>query len=152
MSESLVVKCGGNIVHFRPSQPGPKVVSRWSGELEESRQEFVSKASKWVVTVLLPVYGMRFVHSAVAATQSVSQIRAGFDQLFNVFTALAEPVLWFYALTACIMMATGKNKEVGWGRLKNVGYGYIGITLLPTFFSFMRWIAHIIQGAISIGG
>lgn len=79
--------------------------------------------------------------------QGAENIRQAFQQLIEVATAIAEPILWFYALGACIMMATGKNKQLGWDRLKTVGYAYVVIALLPTCFAFLRWIATLIQSS-----
>ncbi|MMZ43628.1 hypothetical protein D1872_51910 [compost metagenome] len=142
----LVVKCGNKIVYERQ-----EVQSRWTGELEESRQEFVAKSSRWVSAALGVVYSYKLagsVSAAAAAITSAEKIRQGFMQIIDVFTAIAEPILWFYAVTACILMATGKNKDMGWDRLKRVGYAYIFIAMLPTFFSFLRWIAEMLRGAI----
>jgi hypothetical protein len=97
------------------------------------------------------VYSFKLATSASAAVAVVSQgdkIREGFMQIIDVFTAIAEPILWFYAVTACVLMATGKNKDLGWDRLKRVGYSYIFIALLPTFFAFLRWMAEMLKGAI----
>lgn len=144
---ALVIRCGEKVVYERLSV----VESRWDGEIEESRKQFVAKSSKWAVAVLGFVYSGKFatsVSAAAAALSSADKIRQGFMQIIDVFTAIAEPILWFYAVTACILMATGRSKEAGWDRLKRVGYAYIFIALLPTFFSFLRWMAVMLSGAI----
>jgi hypothetical protein len=141
---SLVVRCGNKVVY-------EKTQSRWTGEVEENRKEFVAKSSRWVAACMGGVYSLKFATAVSAAAKVVDsgeKIRQGFMQIIDVFTAIAEPVLWFYAVTACILMATGKNKDAGWDRLKRVGYSYIFIALLPTFFSFLRWIAAMLKGAI----
>lgn len=126
-----------------------EVASRWSGEVEESRKVFVGKLSDWFITAVLAnhVMGAPKVYAESTTDANVDRIRAGFETLLDVFTALAEPILWFYALTACILIAT-KNKETGFNRLKHVAYAYAGIALLPAFFSLLRWIAEMIKGAI----
>lgn len=145
---TLVARCGGKVVLEKQLE----VKSRWTGEIEENRKKVVAKSSIWVMAA---VYGYKFTMSTLdsiayaSAPSSADQIRKGFMQIIDVFTAITEPILWFYAITACILMATGKNKELGWGRLKNVGYAYIFITLLPTFFSFLRWVAQLVGGAIA---
>lgn len=155
----MVVKCGELTVFSKPVvdvqiKKEIKVESRWSGDLEESRKSLVGKIVEWIFpTVVMTKLTMVVPPSILAATAGnvgASQIRDGFMQLLDVFTAIAEPILWFYALTACILMAT-KNKQAGLDRLKQVGYAYAGIALLPTFFAFLRWIAAIIKGAITLG-
>lgn len=141
----MVVRCGGKIVLGEPQL----VQSRWTGSVEESRQKFIAKSSKWVSVILAGEYALRFASSVHAATSSSDKIRTGFMQIIDVFTAIAEPILWFYALTACILMATGRNKDLGWDRLKRVGYSYIFIAMLPTFFAFLRWMAVMLKDAIS---
>ncbi|MNI25138.1 hypothetical protein D3C73_787770 [compost metagenome] len=142
--DSLVVRCGNKIVYERAT-------SRWSGEVEENRQEFIQKSSKLVSSILISTYSMKFASSVLAAAPTISsgdKIRQGFMQIIDVFTAVAEPILWFYALTACVLMATGRNKELGWDRLKRVGYSYIFISMLPTFFAFLRWLAVMLKDAL----
>ena len=145
---TLVARCGNKVVYERT------VESKWTGEIEEYRQQTIQKSGK---IILACVYGYKFATSvgpavALAAdTSSADQIRKGFMQIIEVFTAITEPILWFYAITACILMATGKNKDVGWAKLKNVGYAYVFITLLPTFFVFLRWVAKLVGGAIATG-
>ncbi len=68
---------------------------------------------------------MAHLRCLAAGVDSADKIRRGFHDIIDVFTALAEPILWFYALTACVLIAT-KNKNAGWERLKNVGYAYAG--------------------------
>lgn len=88
------------------------------------------------------------VYAAVSGTpSSIDEIRRAFEQLMDIATAIAEPILWFYALTSLILMATGKSKMLGWSRLKNVGYAYIGMTMLPTIFAFLRWVSTILKSA-----
>jgi Na+/H+-dicarboxylate symporter len=151
----MVAKCGGQVVLTKPVVDTKlkeiKVTSRWSGELEESRKTLVSKVAEWifpgvVMTKLTMAVGTH-TFAATSAMAGAEGIRQGFMQLLDVFTAIAEPILWFYALTACILMAT-KNKQAGWDRLKQVGYAYAGIALLPTFFAFVRYIAEIIKHSI----
>lgn len=151
----LIARCGGRVV-FEKSP----VTSRWTGEVEERRRDFVEKASNVLTAVILgTLYSFKLGSSTVdAATRlmaphtvsSADKIREGFMKLVDVFTAISEPILWFYALTACILMATGKNKEAGWTRLKNVGYAYIFISLLPAFFTFLRWVAKLVGDAIQL--
>lgn len=141
----MIVTCGGRTVY------DSEVKSRWTGEIEENRKKFVGLFGK-VMTALAPtMYLSARIGTAVLAAQGGDQIRTGFMAVIDVFTAIAEPILWFYALIGCIMMATGKNRDEGWARLKNVGYAYIAIALLPTFFSLMRWIATLVKGSIHIG-
>lgn len=158
MSE-MVARCGGTVVYTKPVvEIKVKEVfkSRWTGDLEESRRTLVSKMVDWifpgvVMTKLTLAVGKHTFAAgtaqAVAGTVGAEGIRRGFEQLLDVFTAIAEPILWFYALTACILMAT-KSKQAGWDRLKQVAYAYAGITLLPTFFAFIRYIAVIIKESI----
>lgn len=116
-----------------------------SPNLEDSRKELVSRFSHWFIPSLL----LLTPTPVLAGNQDkVEEIRSGFEQLLDIFTALAEPVLWFYALTACIMIAT-KNKDSGFNRLKQVAYAYAAIALLPTFFALLRWVSDIIKGAIT---
>jgi hypothetical protein len=159
LMSQMVVNCSGTMVFTKPVvdtklKKEIKVDSRWSGELEESRKTLVNRVVEWIFpTVVMTKLSMVVTSHAFAASAGAvgaNQIREGFMQLIDVFTAIAEPILWFYALTACILMAT-KNKQAGLDRLKQVGYAYAGIALLPTFFAFLRWIAAIIKGAITLG-
>ena len=125
-----------------------KVESRWSGEVEESRKKFVHNLSDWFVTAVIANHVMSTPKAMAEGTDvNVDRIREGFGTILDVFTALAEPILWFYALTACILIAT-KNKETGLNRLKQVAYAYAAIALLPTFFAVIRWVAELIKGAV----
>lgn len=114
-------------------------------KLVGSSVDVAKKASLLLPSILLRGYSVAF------ASGGADAIREGFQQLLDVATAIAEPILWFYAVTACVLMATGKNKSVGWDRLKNVGYGYILMVMMPTIFEFFRFIASILQTAIKIG-
>lgn len=147
MMSTMTVRVGGKTI-----QEGC-VQSKWSGDLEETRRTLVHKISEFLVpTAIMTKLTLAASGSVLAAgnaVQSADKIRMGFEQLLDVFTAITEPILWFYALTACIMMAT-KNKEAGWNRLKQVGYGYAGIALLPTFFAFLRYVANLIKDAVQL--
>lgn len=93
---------------------------------------------------------LKLPKSVLAANNTnVQTMRKAFEQILTIATAIAEPILWFYAVTALIMMATGKNKMMGKERLKSVIYSYIGITMLPTLFSFLRWVSQVLKGAFS---
>lgn len=141
------LKSGYTTKTFIIEKPAP-VKSRWSGEIEESRKTFVHKMSDWFVTVILANQLIGTPKAmAEGAEKNVDKIREGFDTILDVFTALAEPILWFYALTACILIAT-KNKDTGINRLKHVAYAYTAIALLPTFFALIRWVAELIKGAV----
>jgi hypothetical protein len=150
--DCFIATCGGKTIVKRPVER-IEVKSRWEGEVETNRQKVVAKSSTLAAAMMGTVYSFRLHESAMAAAAKVTgadKIREGFMQIVDVFTAIAEPILWFYALTACILMATGRNKELGWDRLKRVGYAYIFITLMPTLFQFLRWIAEILKGAIQL--
>lgn len=125
------------------------VKSRWSGEVEENRKTFVKTVTDWFIPTMVSGHILMNRPTMVMAESNtnVEKIRDGFGELLDVFTALAEPILWFYALTACILIAT-KNKDNGFNRLKQVAYAYAAIALLPTFFVMLRWIAEMIKGAI----
>lgn len=145
MCQQMVLKIGGVVVEPQPV----KVESKYTGELEATRKKIVNK----IVDLIIPVglatkLSMSLAPGALAAASSANKIRSGFHDIIEVFTALAEPILWFYALTACVLIAT-KNKSAGWERLKNVGYAYAGISLLPTFFAFLRWVSQVIKTSIS---
>lgn len=101
------------------------------------------------LAVMLPVI-LSKMSTICDAASGVDKMREGFMALIETATAITEPILWFYALTACILMATGK-KGVGWDKLKNVGYSYILITMLPTLFQFCRWISKTLIECIAIG-
>lgn len=87
--------------------------------------------------------------STVSASAGSDQIRKGFMQIFDIASAIAEPILWFYAVTACVLIATGRNKEMGWTKLKQVGYGYICLTMIPAIFSFLRWMSMSLSASFS---
>jgi hypothetical protein len=145
----MVVRAGGNVVYTKPViNTKIQAESRWTGDLEETRKTWVNK----MVDLIFPGVVMTKLTFATAGTamaaSGADDIRRGFTEILDVFTAIAEPILWFYALTACILMAT-KNKQAGLDRLKQVGYAYAGIALLPTFFAFLRWVANIIKGAMT---
>lgn len=154
----LVVKCNHNqvskpkkseVIKWDFIEPQYENRSRHTGELEQGRKSLV----RWFGEMILPTaivtrLGMRATH-AFAATQNANDLRRGFMDIVDIFTAIAEPILWFYALIGFIMMATGKSKDAGWNRIKNVGYAYIGISMLPTMFQMLRWISNIIRSSIS---
>lgn len=155
----LVVKCVGSLDRTVDLVSNTVYVgtvkSRWTGKLEEERKKFVVGWAKWVsagiITTRMLVSTVRDVSAmAMKDPTGADQIRSGFMQIIDVFTAITEPILWFYALTACILMATGKSKDLGWNRLKNVGYAYVFISLLPTFFSFLRWVAKLVGHSIDM--
>lgn len=107
--------------------------------------EFEGKSTK--IAVILPVIFNRM--TTICSADGINQMRKGFTTLIETATAITEPILWFYALAACILMATGK-KGVGWDKLKNVGYSYILITMLPTLFEFCRWVSRILMTCIKM--
>lgn len=145
MTFVLVSSSGSRELYKRVEPVGVK--SKYTGELEEIRRGAIDK----MLYLLLPVPVMTMILSnagiASADDGQAEKIRQGFSKILDVFTAIAEPILWFYALTACILMAT-KSKEAGWNRLKQVAYAYAAIALLPTFFAMLRWIAELIKGSI----
>jgi hypothetical protein len=157
MTEMVVNVGGREIYRKQVVETKVPVKSIHKGELEEVRKtKIVPLITRAVV---LAVGGVRIAKRAFADTSHAGmlvaasggggeQIRRGFTEIIDVFTAIAEPILWFYALIGCVMMATGKNKDAGWNRIKQVGYAYIGIALLPAFFAFLRWIANMLKGAI----
>ena len=128
------------------------------GTVDEERNKYDSFIEKYCLklptglTIMstLPLACATTSHTLIAST-GASMIREGFKEILEVLTAISEPVLWFYAVTGCVLMATDKNRDKGWSRLKNVGYSYIIISILPTIFSFLRWVATILSGAISLG-
>lgn len=139
-----------------PITPVPErlgeIKSKYTGELEKSRKKIVKFMTDMIMPAIITTkWAMAHKATVFAAGTIVGAdgIRKGFQTLLDTFTALAEPVLWFYALIGCIMIATGKNKDAGWTRIKQVGYAYVAIALLPTLFSLLRWVAAIIKGAIS---
>jgi len=155
----MIINVGGREVFRKPViETKMAVKSKHTGELEEVRKtKMVPLITRAIV---LAVGGVRIAKRAFAdksheglmvAANHIGggeQIRQGFTEIIDVFTAIAEPILWFYALIGCVMMATGKNKDAGWNRIKQVGYAYIGIALLPAFFAFLRWIASMLKGAV----
>jgi len=120
------------------------IVSIHSGELEENRKSLIRAVVATIFSSSVMVNLSKHTHANVGA----EDIRIGFSEILDIFTAIAEPILWFYALTACVLMAT-KNKEAGWQRLKQVAYAYAAIALLPTFFALLRWMSDMIQNSIS---
>lgn len=107
------------------------------------------KASKYI-PFLLTLPGTKVYAATSGNTETLARIREAFEQLMSIATAIAEPILWFYALTSLILMATGRNRSIGWNRLKNVGYAYIGMTLLPTIFAFLRWVSSLLRTAFTL--
>ncbi len=146
----MVVRVGGVVVQ-QPKEE-IKVESRWSGDLEDSRKQIIDRVVHWVFPVALmtklTLSASKHAYAASTMVAGADGIRKGFTQLLDVFTAISEPILWFYALTACILMAT-KNKQAGLDRLKQVAYAYGAIALLPTFFAFVRFIANIIKHSVN---
>lgn len=114
--------------------------------VNETLEENMDKGVK--VVSLIPVI-LSKVSVICDAASGADKMREGFMTLIETAIAITEPILWFYALAACILMATGK-KGVGWEKLKNVGYSYILITMLPTLFQFCRWISKILMECIAL--
>ena len=144
--DGMIIRINGVKITPRkyPEEMETVVPSKWTGETETFRKKFVAWAS---AALTMAAVSMRPI---LANTHDVAKIHDGFNQIMDVFTALAEPVLWFYAVIGAIMMATGKNKEKGWERVKQVGYAYVFIQLLPTFFKFCHWVAVLISTSITI--
>lgn len=115
--------------------------------VNETLEENMGKGLRAVS--VLPII-LSKVSAVCEAASGADKMREGFMTLIETATAITEPILWFYALAACILMATGK-KGVGWEKLKNVGYSYILITMLPTLFQFCRWISKLILECIAVG-
>jgi len=91
------------------------------------------------------------IAKAVASSPAgADQIRKGFQSVIDVITAIAEPILWGYAVVGLVLVATGK-KQAGWDRVKSVGWAYLGIAMLPTFFAFLRWVAAMLKATMSFG-
>lgn len=85
---------------------------------------------------------------ALGATATPDNIRANFSKIIDVFSAVAEPILWGFAIVGLVLVATG-NKQMGWSKVKGVAYAYIGIQCLPAFFAFLRYIARMLTSAFS---
>lgn len=81
--------------------------------------------------------------------ETVKKLQEVFLILREIAIAVGEPILWFYALTAIILMATGKNKAQGWGRLKQVMYSYLFLRCLPALFALVGWLSEVLMGALS---
>jgi hypothetical protein len=130
-----------------------EVKSKYTGDLEHGRKKIVKFMTNMIMPVTIATKWAMTHKEVLAATATTAsnadKIRQGFQTLLDTFTALTEPVLWFYALIGCIMIATGKNKDAGWTRIKQVGYAYIAIALLPTLFALLRWVSVIIKSSIS---
>lgn len=86
--------------------------------------------------------------AATSASTGAEQIRTGFSQVIDVGVAIAEPIIWMYAVVACVQIATNVDRNTGWNKLKNVGYAYILMCMLPAIFSFWRWISKILQSSM----
>lgn len=87
---------------------------------------------------------------AKEATSEVTSdtIRASFSKIIDIFSAIAEPILWGYAIVGLVLVATG-NKQMGWARVKQVAYAYIGVQCLPAFFAFLRYLAKMLTASFS---
>lgn len=145
MEQTPIVRCGGKVVTY-PSRREEPVQS-----LETTRKGVVDTMARVLTTTFVSsALYMKNTTITVLADNGANELREGFMEILDVFTAIAEPILWFYALIGCIMMATGKNRDLGWKRIKQVGYAYLSIALLPTFFSFLRWLANILEGAMQL--
>jgi len=92
---------------------------------------------------------VRAAEIALASVTGVDKMRAGFQQLVDIFTVIAEPILYGYGVAALVLMATS-SKERGWQRLKMVGYAYLGITCLPAFFSLLRYVGGMFKEALTM--
>lgn len=143
-------------------QKADKKVEELQGKIGGTCQRMYKELTKMVgstkvalragrlVPILLTLPGTRVYAAVSGNADTLAKIRQAFEQLMEIATAIAEPILWFYALTSLILMATGKSKTIGWNRLKNVGYAYIGMTLLPTIFAFLRWISSLLRTAFTL--
>lgn len=143
---SIVIRCNGEIIH----EPRKQEMSPGQVALEEGRKSFIKKVTNFILpsSIALRLAIANPSVSLAETTEHVEDLRGGFQELLDVFTALAEPILWFYALIACILMVT-KDKNAGWNKLKHVVYAYVGIALLPTFFSLLRWVSDMVKTAIT---
>lgn len=95
------------------------------------------------------IYNNMTVKIALGTQATPDNIRQKFSQIIDIFSAVAEPILWGFAIVGLVLVATG-NKTIGWQRVKNVAYAYIGIQCLPGFFAFLRYIAKMLTDAFSM--
>ena len=148
MTEILITRSSGKVLYQKVDEATP-LKSKYPEDMEVLRKSMVRRMVDVLMTAPA-IIGISLVASkyASASTENPAEgLREGFENILDIFTAIAEPILWFYALTACILMAT-KNKDSGIQKLKQVAYAYAGIALLPTFFALLRWLSEMIKGSI----
>lgn len=137
---TMVVRVGSKTTYTIERNPILKV--------SEAKSEQYGSTIGNIGTGILTTYMWSKLGGNVLAAAGVEQIRSGFQQVIDVFTAIAEPILWGYAVVGLVMVATGK-KQAGWDRVKSVGWSYLCIAMLPTFFAFLRWVAIILKQSIT---
>lgn len=144
----IIITRSPGITHYRKVESISPVKVEQETEIESLRKKVVNCMVNIIFPTGIMAYSaLKYPEHAYANENPAESIRQGFTDILDIFTAIVEPILWFYALTACVLMAT-KNKDAGWQRLKQVGYAYAGIALLPTFFAFLRWVSDMLTSAI----
>lgn len=125
------------------------VVPTQNVEIKEKYLDWISKFGIALMTSYS--YGHLAMNIALGAEKVIAtpdNIRQKFSSIIDVFSAVSEPILWGFAIVGLVLVATG-NKQMGWARVKQVAYAYIGIQCLPAFFAFLRYIAKMLTEAFT---
>jgi len=147
MSIVVNIRYGSNIKSFI-SNPEKPFIPTAKKEANDDKLDWFTKIGIALMTSF--TYGNLVTKVALGAelTATPDQLRQNFSKIIDVFTAIAEPILWGFAVVGLVLVATG-NKQMGWARVKSVAYAYIGINCLPAFFAFLRYIAKMLTSAFS---
>lgn len=154
------VRIGSSVSYELPHTSSCRYAPINTCEVKDSYDKWINWFSKFGLGLLTAYsWGRVGAKAAYAATPEIAkavaaspagaeQIRKGFQSVIDVITAIAEPILWGYAVVGLVLVATGK-KQAGWDRVKSVGWAYLGIAMLPTFFAFLRWVAAMLKATMA---
>lgn len=149
MSTVVNICYGSNVKSFTCKKPFVPIALKETHEVKEKYSNWIEKITAGLVVVWS--YG-KLTSSKIALGAELNatpeQLRQNFSKIIDVFTAIAEPILWGFAIVGLVLVATG-NKSMGWARVKNVAYAYICINCLPAFFAFLRYISKMLTSAFS---
>lgn len=147
MSTVVNIRYGSNIKSFTCDHEKPFIpISQKS--FEDKKLDWFTKIG--IASMTSWVYENLITKVALGAelTATPDELRKNFSKIIDVFTAIAEPILWGFAIVGLVLVATG-NRQMGWQRVKSVAYAYICINCLPAFFAFLRYIAKMLTAAFS---
>lgn len=79
---------------------------------------------------------------------AISKLGEGFMVIYDIVATIAEPFLMIVFIYGFFHFAVGKNEQA-WTRIKQAGYAYIGIVMLPGIFKLLRYVGDVLRDAFN---